>query len=584
MRPTVLATILVAFLSVLFSLRVAAAEQVPAPVPGEPTEDASPAAVPDEPGPDPAAGTASADLGFPTEEQAGQQMLEAFAMSEEERAQYAIALRQAVENMRGKVMEKITAKLESKQAEKLDTLALALGVFSLSGVFLLVLPLVLRKKYPGKGGMLLKNSALAAVLFFLAVNLFSGVLFTMRGAQGALGAYTNPQVQIVSSTFDMFADKAHDLAVIGPTLVEPTLASLTGESDAPVLTQMLQNVQRFKRDFSVFTTLANFFSKVDFLFGLLPFVLLGIALVLFAKVAAPTLKQIAGLPERAAAGEPGAARATVRLTLRNVWAEAKAAFATMGVLVAITLIASVLLGLVLEPALEVFISYLTMALLYVQLSPTASSFWVLFSLGSCIVFLVLNLAVVIVASSFFLGKTQVIFQRKFREGVPLAAHARFWKRGPLATVWAQVLPVLYIFVAVEGIGWVAAKSMEKFFDAENPAASNWVVILASGPALFLLTFGVVFWAARGFAAIKYLARYKPALVHADSVEPAAVPPPQAFVEPLHPGAQHATVWESFAPPARTPSASTPPPLPGVVNVQHPHDAVEDSATGPFRRK
>lgn len=535
----------------------------------------------------------------PSEDSARDQMLAAFAMSDEDKAQYAALLRDVVGKVRGKVRDKLAAKIAAKQAEKLDSFAMALGGFALCGVFLLALPLVLRRKYPGQGRTLFKYSALAALLFFLAVNLFAVVLLAMRGAQGAVGEYTNPQVQIVESTFDLFAKKAEDLSVIGPTLVEPTLASLTGDSDQPVVSQMLANVQKLKSDFTVFTSIASVFQKVDWLFGILPLILIGIAVLLFAKVARPTLVQIVRLPERAASGDRGAARETVRLTLRNVWAEAKAAFATMGVLVGLTLVGGVLLGFVLQPALEVFISYLTMSLLYVQLSPSASSFWVMFSLVGSILFLVLNLAVVIVASAMFLGKAQQIFQRKFREGVPLSAHAAFWKRGSLGAVWAQVLPVLYILVAVEGIGWVAEKSMEKFFDAENPANSSWALILASGPALFLLTFAVVFWAARGLASIKYLARYKPALAVIDATAPAgfarvdlpvetiAAPttrpspwdlPRAPTVKPIEP----ATVWESFAPPRlpRTPSSSSPPPVPSRGPA---HEPIEEAATVPFLR-
>ena len=74
-------------------------------------------------------------------------------------------------------------KLEAKQAQKLGTMATGLSIFALGGVLLLALPFVLRRKYPGRGRVLWKYSALAALLFFLAVNLFSGVLFAMRGAQ-----------------------------------------------------------------------------------------------------------------------------------------------------------------------------------------------------------------------------------------------------------------------------------------------------------------------------------------------------------------------------------------------------------------
>jgi hypothetical protein len=428
-----------------------------------------------------------------------------FDMTPEQRAAYAAALRKVVREVRGKVLDKISDRIQEKQGKKLDRIALGLSIFACCGVFLLLLPFFLKKKYPSQMGVLFKYSALAALLFFLAVNLFSLVLVTMRGTQSALGKYTNPQVRLVSSTFDLIEDKADEMADIGPILIEPTLASLTGETDQPVLSIMLDNVQKLKNDMTVFTTVGNFFKKLSWLFGMLPILFIGLAIFLFAKVAKPTLMEIVRLPERAASGERGVVAHTVRLTLRNVWAEAKATFATVGVLVALTLVAAFLLGYVLEPAIEIFMAYLAVCFMYVQIAPDASAFWILFSLMGSILFLVLNLAVIILTTAFFLGKCQKIFQKRFREGVPLAAHGRFWKWGVLSALWAQVLPVLYILASVPAIGWFVEKSVDRFL---NEKTQNWAFILGTGPAMFIVTFVLVFWVGRGVSALGFLARYK----------------------------------------------------------------------------
>ena len=428
-----------------------------------------------------------------------------FDMTDEQRAQYAAALRQVVKEVRGKVLDKISDRIAAKQGEKLDRIAMVLSIIALSGVFLLLMPFFLKKKYPDKMATLWKYSALAALLFFLAVNLFALVLFTMRGTQSALGKYTNPQVKMVSSTFDLIEEKAEDMADIGPILIEPTLASLTGDTDAPVLTVMLENVQKLKNDVTVFTTVGNFFKQLNWLFGMLPILFIGLAIFLFAKVAKPTLLEIVRLPERAASGERGVVGHTVRLTLRNVWAEAKATFATVGVLMAMTLVAAFLLGYVLQPAIEIFMAYLAVSFLYVQIAPDASSFWILFSLMGSIMFLVLNLAIMILTTAFFLAKCQKIFQKRFREGIPLAAHGRFWKWGVLSALWAQVLPVLYILASVPAIGWFVEKSVERFL---NETTQNWAFILGTGPAMFIVTFLLVFWIGRGISALGFLARYK----------------------------------------------------------------------------
>ncbi|MBE7448149.1 MAG: hypothetical protein HS111_04450 [Kofleriaceae bacterium] len=422
-------------------------------------------------------------------------------MTPERRAEYAAALREVVAAVRGKVTEKIADKIASKQNDRMAQIAAVLSLVSLGGLLLLGAPLVLRRRFPGQGAVLWKYSALAAVMFVLAVNLFTGVLLLMRGSQAVMGQATNPQLQVVESTFDLMYDKAPDLAEIGPVLIEPTLVGLTGESEEPVLTIMLENVQKLRSDFTVFTTVGTFFKRLDWLFGLLPIVMIGLAMLLFARAAWPTLAEIVRLPGRAASGEAGAGRRVVALTLRNVWAELRATLAVIGVLFVLTVLAGILVGLVLAPAIEIFLAYLTVSLMYVQVVDQASSFWVLFSLMASIVFLAANLGVVLVTTAFFLGTSQKLFQARFREGVPLGQHRRFWLWGSVAVVWALVLPVLYILVAQEGVAWLAGKMI---------ATGSWPLVLGGGPALFLLGFAVVFWAARGARGLGFIKRYRPA--------------------------------------------------------------------------
>jgi hypothetical protein len=459
-----------------------------------PTEAAEPAAAPTE-GVDPAAPETAGEA---TDGE----------MTPEQRAEYAAALRQFVQEIRARVLGKITAKIQAKQEEKLDRMAAIISVLALSGVFLLFMPFHLRRRYPGRMGHHFKYSALAALLFFLTVVLFSFVLFAMRGAQTALGEYTNPQVRLVSSTFDLIENKAEDMAEVGPLLIEPTLQSLNEETDSPVLVIMLENIQKLKNDVSVFTSVGRFVKKLDWLFGMLPILFTGLAMILFARMAWPTLAEIIRLPESAAEGRRGAVGHAVRLTLRSVWAEAKATLCVVGVLLALTLLAAFLLGFVLEPAIEIFMAYLAVAFLYIQVDANASSFWILFSLMGSVLFLVLNLAVIVLTTLFFLAKSQKILQGRFRKGVPLGIHRRFWRWGTLGAIWAQLLPVLYIAVAVKAIGWFVEKSAERFLDPQNPADSNWPFVLASGPALFLVTFLLIFWIGRGVSALRFLATYK----------------------------------------------------------------------------
>lgn len=427
-------------------------------------------------------------------------------MTPAQRAEYVAALREMARSTRAAMFDRMTARIQEKQAEKLDRISMLLSLFALSGALLLLLPFFLRRKYPDRMGVLVRYSALAALLFYLAVNLFAVVLLLMRGTQTAFGEYTNPQIKLVAATFDLIEDKADEMAEVGPLLIEPTLQSLSAEGDGTVLGIMLENVHKLRNDVSVFSSIARFVERLDWLFGMLPLVFVGLALFLFARVTWPTLTEIARLPERAAQGERGAVRHTLSLALRNVWAETRVFFGVAGVLIALSVLASSLLGLVLEPAIEVFMAYLALAFLYIQVDAAASSFWILASLMGALLFLLVNLAVIL--TILVLLKAQKIFQQRYRAGIPLRAHRRFWQWGALGAVWIQVLPVLYVAVAVKAIGLFVEASADRMIDQTNPAASNWPFLLVSGPLLFLLGFALIFWLGRGASALRFLARYR----------------------------------------------------------------------------
>ena len=450
-----------------------------------PTEDEQPIAGTAEPAVDP--GEPAANPGA------------AGGMTEKE---YAAALRDVVRAMRGKVEESILVKVQDKQAERMDKIAWVLSLLALGGLLMFLAPFILKRRYPHRGGVLWKYSAISAGMFFLAVNLFAAVLMTMRAAQDAAGEYTNPQVQVVKATFDLFEKKAEDFAMVGPELVEPTLVSLTEETDKPIISIMLDNVGQLKQDVGVFASVGKFFNKLDWAFGLLPIILVLLAVLLFAQAARPTLEEIIRLPAKAAAADDtrGFGKAILGATFRNVWQELKATGGLLVVLLLLSAVAGLCLSVVLQPAIEIFMSYLALSFLYVQLTESASSFWILYALVSTIIFLVLNLAVMVAATALYLGKTQKILQHRFRNGVPLRTHRRFWLWGTGSLALLFGLPVVYILVADPALAWVVTKYFSE---------TNWALNLGLGPSLFLVTFGLIFWAARGFKAFKMIATYKP---------------------------------------------------------------------------
>jgi hypothetical protein len=414
---------------------------------------------------------------------------------------YAEFLRGIVRAKREAVLEKITDKVMEKQLSRMDFVSAIFSIVSLLGIVILFSPLWLAKKYPGKGGVLWKYSALAALLFVLTINLFSGVLGVLRTGQMVAGAATNPQVQIVEATFDVIDEKAEDIAPMGPVIVEPTLAQLEGSSDEPLPVMLLQNVQKFKEDFTIFQSVANFFKGISWIFGYVPIVLSLVTVALFLVGLRPTLTDIVKLPQRAAEGESGVAGRVTKATLRRVGWEFVTTIVIMFLLMFVMISAGLLLAEALNPAIEAFLAYLFVAFLYVQLVPDASSAVVLVGLGGTVLFLVLDLAVVIMASALYIGKSHKIFQRRFQDKEPLRAHGRFWLWGTISLVWALAFPLLYILAAKPAV--------ELLIDKTTAGEEiNWALVLTSGPVVLVVAFIGLFVLLRGPRAIGFIAKYR----------------------------------------------------------------------------
>src|SRR5207237_6428805 len=110
--------------------------------------------------------------------------------------------RKAVDMARKVVLGRMEQKMARKAAQRLRDFTWAFFFISLAGFLLLLMPVFLANKYPGKMGVMFKYSALAAVTFCLTVNLFGGVLIALRTTQTALGTATNPAMAVAAGTFD----------------------------------------------------------------------------------------------------------------------------------------------------------------------------------------------------------------------------------------------------------------------------------------------------------------------------------------------------------------------------------------------
>jgi hypothetical protein len=402
-------------------------------------------------------------------------------------------------------LHKMEVKIEKKSEKKMRIFSLIVVVVSFLGLLLLLMPLVLAKKYPGQGKVLFKYSALAAITFIVTVNLFGGVLYGFRTVQGALSNYTNPSIALAAGTFDTLDSNAENYVTTGKELFGPSLEQMRLHPDEQPAGLLLENGTKLIKDAKVFLSIKKMFKKVDFIFGIIPIILTLVTLILFVLAIRPTLVEIVKLPAAAASGTGVVGRDVVKKSMKRVVGELKATICTIGVLVLLTLVSSFVLGRIVAPALEALLYYFSQAVNYLKFVEGASSGTVFVALFGVIVFLVLNLALLIVSMAFFLGKCQKIFQQRFNEGTPISTHGRFFKWGVPSVMLVQLFPLIFAY----GVGGILGFINDKITGGETDvAAISWTKMMLLGPLFLVVLFLVTFWAARGFKAIKFLFGYK----------------------------------------------------------------------------
>ena len=412
--------------------------------------------------------------------------------------------RKGVVMVRDLVLGKMAKKAQAKSDKRMATFSWMVLGLSCCGVFLLLMPLVLRKKYPGQGKLLFKYSGIAALTFFVTVNLFGAVLYGMRTAQGALSAYTNPSVAIAAGTFETLDKNAEDFIIVGKELFLPTLEQMRNNPDEQPAVLLLENGMKIVEDAKVFMSMAKLFKKVDFIFSVLPIILTLVTLILFILAIKPTLVEIVKLPMQAAEGHANT-RDVMGKSMRRVKGEVLATVCTVGVLTVLTLVSAVILGKVVEPALEALLAYFSVSVMYLQFVEGASSGLVFVALFGVILFLVLNLAALILSMTFFLGKSQKIFQARFNDGDPIAKHEHFFKWGIPSVLLVQLFPLAFIYFGE----WLVSKINDSLLaNVQDADKVPWGKLMIAGPLVLVVAFALLFWAARGFKAIKFLQSYR----------------------------------------------------------------------------
>lgn len=427
---------------------------------------------------------------------------------------YVAATRTAVEAA-------VLARVQQRQDKIMGTVATLLMTLSLVGLLLVFLPLFLRSRYPGRGATLFKYSLIAAVTFVVAVNLFTMTLIVLRAFQGALGGQMNPQVAIVAAIFDTLDSHAEKYAAFAASVFGPVIQQINaGDTSAAVL--LLERGQTISADLAAFEPVAYLMRGLHWMFDLAPLALVGVSLLLFAVAAGPVLVEIVKLPARAAAGEVRAGRRVIGVTFRRVGAELLATVCLIGVLFVVSVSVAIFLQLVLGPAIEAFLDYFLIGLLYAQAVEAPSSALIAIALGANAVFLGMLLLTVVVAAILFLAKSHRIFQQRFHLKLSIRAH-HFWKRGTLSLLWALALPALFALIAAPIVGSITEALIG---EGDDPA---WAPIFLVGPVVFVFGFPLAMWLGRGFRAISFLGR---------SLWQRGAPAPDVRQPPAHPPAAY----------------------------------------------
>lgn len=418
---------------------------------------------------------------------------------------YKQLLIEALENVREKSVARITERMAASQESKMDVISTILMGVGWLGLLLLLTPLVLGRKYPGKTGLLFKGGAAAAATFALSVWLFTSVVLLLRSVQGGLGEIANPQLAMVEGGVDGLIKNIDDLVVLAPHFLEVPLAQVaTGEQDN-LAVALLQNAAAFKEDARLFSNVAGWFRWMSDLFAYVPIALLLATVGLFFFNVRHLLKSIILMPARVAAGE-GQLGGTVKTAFRSVWREVKATFALIGVLIVSTIGVGVVLSAAVGPAMEAFLLLFVQAALYVEVVPAASTGLVYASLGGALVFLVLNVVVVLAANILYIAKAQRVFRQKFHAAVPLKTHKRFFGKASLSLLWTFLVPPLFI-VGAEPLVDFVQDQITGGRGANDLASLPWGPMMLSGPAILVFGFVLVFWLVRGFKALAFIARY-----------------------------------------------------------------------------
>lgn len=453
-----------------------------------------------------------------------------------------------------KVLNKIREKAAASEARNNSIIINILIIIAVvGGLVLLLMPLKLRKQYPGKDAIIWRAGALAAGTFVLTIVLLGASLLVMRGVQNSVAAEaTNPQMRIAKGTFeilkrevtvenfsklskrglDFMKTPLRKIAETTNKALAPKVESADGTAEAegqqtafiavlathwgemlqePEFKRIAQNIAMLKDQAKTFMTLIGVFKKVNWVMGYIPLVLSLVAVVFFLLPLKQTLVEILSAPARIASGQTDSAT-VFKQSMDSVKKEGYSLLPFLGVLLVFIPLTGVFMTYAIPPVVEVLLEYSVRTVFYL-LGKEALASVLYASLGSAILLLVLVVAIYIVTTVFFLGSARKIMRLIYHNGHTWEQHKPLWIKGSILVLLALALPVVYTL----GLDFIFGTFVRG--EMKDLSGSEMVML----PLFGALLLPVFFWGARGLMALLYVKNYPVPFMPA----PAPAAPPAA---------------------------------------------------------
>ncbi len=410
---------------------------------------------------------------------------------------YRDALKSLIEKTREKITAKMVAKAAAKQSKAMGLFVLVMLGVAGAGLLLLLMPLFLKKKYPGREKLLWKGSLLAAGAWVSTMLVFTVALVAVRFAKDQTAMVANPSLAVAHSSFDAASEAVDTLDAWARGFIEAPIAKLGSGQEDDLLEAVVGNVAQFKDEFSFLMSVKAFFKSLNWLFGSLGTILIVLTVGLFMLSQKRLIGDILKVPLNAAAGDGSGFGAAYADMTKRTGREVAGLLSTIGFLVVLALFSGVVLYIAVGPSVHALFEYLFDSIRYLMQGGSASKLVVYVSLFGSALFLAMVILFILLGNIFFLGKAQKIFQQKFRHQLPLGTYRKFWIWGPIAALWIQIIPIIFIIVAAEVITAIDIQKGEIIGDA----------VLIVGPLILALGLPILTFALQGFRGLKFLRKF-----------------------------------------------------------------------------